>query len=569
MSTFDDSPARMPGREKYTPYHEQFDTRLPDRTWPDTLILKAPQWCSVDLRDGNQALRRPMSVERKLEFYKTLLQVGFRQIEIGYPAASDVEREFARALIEDHRIPAGVKPQVLTATREDLVRATLDAIRGGPETIVHVYNSTSRTQREKVFRMSKDETLERAVLATKLVRSLSDKGDVPVQFQYSPESFTGTEREFALAVCNAVIEAWGPTPERPIIINLPSTVEMSTPNVYADQIEWMSRGLKRRDCVVLSVHPHNDRGTSVAAAELAIMAGAQRVEGTVFGFGERAGNCDLVQLAENVRIGFGADHNLDLRDIPHLRAVYERCTGETVPHRHPVAGDSAYVAYSGTHQLAISRCLEDRRDTGSNEWDIAYLPRDPEDVGMSYKPIVINSQSGRNGQMWVFREELKMDIPKWMEGEVTGAVQQWCNTTGQDASPEKMRSLFDSRFVFTKGPFQLRGLKHIEPPTPSDFVEVDLQLSINDHSVSERGRGNGSISAAANALQIVGLEVDILDYSSHALGTGSEASAIAYVRLMCDGRESFGAGINTNIELAGVEAMMSAVNAAKGHTSAS
>ncbi len=566
MSPANNPDPKMPGREKYKPYHEQFETRLPDRTWPDQLILKSPAWCSVDLRDGNQALRCPMSVERKLEFYKTLLDVGFRQIEIGYPAASEVEREFARALIEEQRIPVGVKPQVLTATREDLVRATLASIRGGPETIVHVYNSTSKTQREKVFRMSKDETMERAVLATKLVRSLSNMGDVPVHYQYSPESFTATERNFALDVCNAVIEAWEPRHDSPIIINLPSTVELSTPNAYADLIEWMSRGLKHRDRVVLSVHPHNDRGTSVAAAELALMAGAQRVEGTVFGFGERAGNCDLVQLAENIRIGFGVDHNLDLRDIPHLRAVYERCTGEVVPHRHPVAGDSAYVAYSGTHQLAISRCLEERRASGNVAWDISYLPRDPEDVGMSYKPIVINSQSGRNGQMWVFREELKMDIPKWMEASVTEAVQTWCNATGQDASPEKMRSLFDARFVFTKGPFHLRSLKHLEPSVPSDFVEVELQLAVNDRIVTERGRGNGLMSAAANALKPLGVEVNVLDYSSDALGTGSEASAIAYVRLRCDGKEAFGAGINTNTELVGVEAMISAVNSVRGRT---
>lgn len=563
MTSFDRPKTGMPGREKYLPYHEQFETKLPDRTWPDQLILKAPDWCSVDLRDGNQALRRPMSVERKLEFIKTLLDVGFRQIEIGYPAASEVEREFARTLIEERRLPNGVMPQVLTASREDLVRATLDAIRGGPETIIHVYNSTSRLQREKVFKMSKDETLERAVLATKLVRSLSDKGSVPVHFQYSPESFTGTEREFALDVCNAVIEAWEPTIERPIIINLPSTVEMSTPNVYADQIEWMSRGLKRRERVVLSVHPHNDRGTAVAAAELALMAGAQRVEGTVFGFGERAGNCDLVQLAENMRVGFGVDHNLDLSDIPRLRAVYERCTGETVPHRHPVAGDAAYVAYSGTHQLAISRCLEERDKTGSMQWDIAYLPRDPEDVGMLYKPIVINSLSGRNGQMWVFREELKMDIPKWMEGAVTSKVQQWCDATGEDAEPEKMKVLFDAHFVCPKGPFRLQALKHVESVAPSDCVEVDLLLTINDRSVMERGKGNGSISAAANAFKPLGVQIDILDYSSHALGMGSEASAIAYVRLLCDGKESIGAGINTNIELAGVEAMIAAINAAK------
>lgn len=544
---------------KYTSYLSQFNVQLPNRTWPNNQILKAPEWCSVDLRDGNQALANPMSVEQKLRFYQMLLDIGFRQIEIGYPAASRTEHEFARTLIEEGRIPQGVKPQVLVAAREDLIRGTFDAIKGGPETIVHVYNSTSRLQRDVVYRMSKDETLQRAVEATKLVRRLADATGTPVQYQYSPESFTGTELEFARDICNAVIEAWEPTSDNKIIINLPSTVEMAMPNVYADQIEWMCRNLKRRESVIVSVHPHNDRGTGIAAAELGMLAGADRVEGTLFGNGERAGNVDLVILALNLYTQ-GINPGLDFRDIPGVREVYEQCTGCGVPERHSYGGDAASVAYSGTHQLAIRKGLEFRAETGSLEWNVPYLPIDHEDIGKVYTPIVVNSQSGKNGTAFVLDREYGIRAPKEMEGEVAKVVQSWCERSGNSISPEKIKELFEQEFVHREDWIQLRGFKPEGGDGLASGTRVSLDVVIDSDSLRATGTGNGPIDAAVDALGSMGHAVKVRSFTEHSLGSGSGASAIAYMQVAGTNGARWGVGIDTNTELAAIKALMSAVN---------
>lgn len=546
----------MPPNGKYAPYHSRFAADLPDRTWPGAQLLKAPELCSVDLRDGNQALRCPMTVDKKLKLYDALLKVGFRQIEIGYPSASAVEGEFARALVQEKRIPHGVKPQVLTATAEKLIRGTFDAIKGGPETIVHVYNSTSRLQRDIVFKMSKDETIERAVVATKLVRHLADKTSTPVQYQYSPESFSGTEREFALDVCNAVIEAWEATLTRPIIINLPSTVEMSMPNVFADLVEWVSRHLKRRDAVILSVHPHNDRGTAVAAAELALLAGAQRIEGTLFGNGERAGNLDLVVLALNLYTQ-GIDPGIWLGDMPWLREVYESTTGETVPNRHPYSGDASPIAYSGTHQLAIRRCLKHRETNKEAEWNVAYLPIDFADIGRSYRPIGINGLSGKNGMAFVLETDYGVLLPKGMEEEFAAVVQPWCDTTGVDAPPEKIWSAFHESFLCPSGPIALNGMT---ASRDGANTSVELALRVHDRLLTVSGSGETPLCATLKALDEIGLQAAILQHESATRTAVSPDEHVAFVQIERDGRAVFGVGINADPDTASLRALMAAVN---------
>ncbi len=552
-------PKGMDPAGQHIPYLKRFPVRLPDRTWPDAVVTKAPQWCSVDLRDGNQALATPMTVEQKLRFYQMLVDIGFRQIEIGYPAASKIERRFARELIENGLISNGIKPQVLVAAREDLIRGTFDAMKGAPETIVHVYNSTSELQRRVVYNMSKDDTIRRAVQATKLVRELSVRTDTPVQYQYSPESFTGTELEFARDICNAVIDAWKPTSDNPIIINLPATVEMTSPNVYADQIEWMSRNLNHRENVIISVHPHNDRGTGVAAAELALQAGADRIEGTLFGNGERAGNVDIVVLALNLYTQ-GINPMLDFRDIPQIREVYEQCTGLVVPDRHPYAGDAAPIAYSGTHQIAIRRTLEERKKSGQRLWDVAYLPINYAEIGRSYTPIVINSQSGKNGTAFVLQDQFGVQVPKEMEAEVGKVVQEWCEHMQCPISPDKIKELFDGEFVNRSGVIHLRGFSHATKEDGAHRCEATLDLTINGREISVEGRGNGPIDAAVDALASIGQPVQVDSFSEHSLNAGSDASAMAYVKVTRDGISCYGAGIDTSSELAAIRALVSAVN---------
>jgi 2-isopropylmalate synthase len=547
-----------PPEGKYQAYHEQFDTDLPDRTWPGKRILHAPDWCSVDLRDGNQALPNPMTVAQKLIFFDLLKEVGFEQIEIGYPSASKPEMEFTRALIEDGRIPAHVIPQVLIAARPDLIEKTFDALKGAPRAIVHIYNSTSITQREKVYKMSKDATIARAVEATELVRHLADRADMPVTLQYSPESFTGTEREFARDICNAVITKWNPSADRKVIINLPSTVEMTTPDVYADQIEWMSRHLHSRDHVILSVHPHNDRGTAVAAAELAQKAGAQRVEGTLFGNGERAGNVDLVILALNLYTR-GVDPKIDLHDLPKIQKIYEELTDRTVPERHCYAGELATKAFSGTHQAAIRACLDQRAP--HDPWDVAYLPIDFRDIGRDYDPITINSQSGKNGVAYALRHNFSLELPKKMESEVMAIVQAWCDKTGTVIPPQTILELFNREFVGVASPIQFQDFE-------SSYVDFQGVRSVRasvtvEYEGQKRvlvGHGNGPMDATITALGDLGIQCNIKEYKEHSLDEGSTAKAIAYVQVELGGITKYGVGVHTNSEEAAIRAVIAGVN---------
>jgi len=546
---------------EYVHYLTRFPVNLPDRTWINTHTTHAPEWCSVDLRDGNQALESPMSVAQKLRFYQMLLDVGFQQIEIGYPAASKADREFARALIEDRKIPVDVKPQVLVAAREDLIQETFSAMKGAPETIIHVYNSTSKLQREVVYEMSKDETMRRAVEATRLVRQLSARSGVQVQYQYSPESFTGTELEFARDVCNEVIKAWQPTSDNKIIINLPATVEMSSPDIYADQIEYMCRSLAERDNVIVSIHPHNDRGESVSAAQFALRAGANRVEGTLFGNGERAGNVDIVVLALNL-FTQGINPMLDFSDLPRVRQVYEECTGLKIPDRHPYAGDAAPIAYSGTHQVAIRKTLAAQKNSGSKLWDVAYLPINFSRVGREYNPIVVNSQSGKNGSAFVLESQFGIEIPKKMESEVGRVVQKWCDERGTKISPDTIKDLFTREFVHRDGLLALRGFSQHHAETKAKDIAIELGVEIHGKRFDVEGRGNGPIDASVDALRGIGQNVEVKSLHTHSLGEGSGAQAIAYVEVEREGVVCFGVGIDTNTELAQIKALFSGVNRA-------
>ncbi len=546
----------MESNGKYRPYREKFRTNLPDRTWPDTTITRAPAWCSVDLRDGNQALPRPMDVENKLRFFDMLLGVGFRQIEIGYPSAGRTDHEFTRMLIEERRIPAGVLPQVLIAARPDLITKTFQSLKDAPPTIVHVYNATSKLQREMVFRMTKDQIMQMAVEATKQVRALSERYNVPIQYQYSPESFTGTELEFARDVCNAVIAAWEPKAGREIIINLPATVEMATPNVYADQIEWMSRHLHRREHVIVSLHTHNDRGTGIAATELGLLAGAQRVEGTLFGNGERAGNADLVVLALNL-FTQGINPNLSFHRLPAIAEVYESCTGMTIPERHPYAGLFSVRAYSGTHQFAISAGLKHRELTGEIEWNVPYLGSDPTDVGREYDPIVVNEQSGSNGAAFVLERYAKFRLPKGLKRDFAPHVQRWCETIKGEILPKQLGILFENIYI---KPAAIYSCQQVSKEATTTGITVSLDIIKKGIRHSCVGSGNGAIDAVVHALRQLGEQVNLIEYEEHALGPSSAAKAAAYVKLEKDSIAMWGVGVDSDTEMAAIHALFAALN---------
>jgi len=541
---------------KYTAYEDRFDVDLSDRQWPNRRLTTAPIWCSVDLRDGNQSIPAPMNVEQKLEFFKLLVDIGFKEIEIGYPAASLVERQFTRALIEQRLIPDDVTPQVLIASREDLIKDTFPCLQGIPRAIVHIYTPTSIAQREQA-RLSKREVVENAVKATKLVRTLADRSEIDVQFEFSPESFTGTEREFAAEICNAVVAAWSPREGEKVIINLPSTVELSMPNVYADLIEWMDRHLEPRDNIILSLHNHNDRGTATAAAELALLAGADRVEGTLFGNGERAGNLDIVNLALNM-YGQGIDPKLCFRDLPHIRDVYEKNIGLRVPERHPYGGDLSVVAFSGTHQAAIRKGLQHRKRTKTVAWDIPYIPVDFKDFGRSYTPIMVNSQSGKNGAAFVLDNEFGCRMPSQMEQPFARVVQEWCDKNGVVMPSQKLWDVFESNFVRPDGPFTLR---RFSTKQVGDTIEAELDLSIEGgREVIVQGVGIGPIDAAIKAFREVGQDVNVKHFESHARGEGSETELVAYLQVESEGTSTFGVGIDKNSQSASILALVAAVN---------
>ena len=548
---------------KYTPF-PQID--LPDRQWPTRAITRAPIWASVDLRDGNQALATPMTVNEKLEMFELLVKIGFKEIEVGFPSASDTEFNFIRRLVDEKRIPADVTLQVLVQAREHLIRRTFESLEGVSKAIVHLYNSTSPVQRRVTFNKTKDEIKAIAVEGTRLVKSLVETiPGTQIRFQYSPESFSDTEVDYALEVCEAVMAEWAPSEDDKIILNLPATVEVATPNVHADQIEWFCRNLKERNKAYISLHTHNDRGTGVAATELGLLAGADRVEGTLFGNGERTGNLDIVTVALNLYTQ-GVDSALDLSDLEQIRRIYERITRMTVHDRHPYAGDLVFTAFSGSHQDAIKKGMDLRakEDTEGARWEVPYLAIDPEDIGRDYEAIIrINSQSGKGGVAYILERDFGLDLPKAMHPEVGKVVNDTADQGSRELSPQDVHKVFIQEYVNLKAPMELLSIER-EDYSQSGEVKVDAEIRINGKYTRATGTGNGPISAFVDALEQGGFkDFQLLDYRQHSIGGGSKTKAAAYIQIKNDdGSVSFGCGINANIELAGLRALVSAFNRA-------
>ncbi len=539
---------------------------LQDRQWPDRAIEHAPRWCSVDLRDGNQALVEPMGRVRKLRLYEGLLQVGFKEIEVGFPAASDTEYDFIREIIEQDRIPEDVTIQVLTQARQDLIDKTMEAIQGARRAIVHVYNSTSTLQRQVVFRLDEDAIIDIAVRGVRRVKELAQAmPETEITLEYSPESFTGTEPEFAVAICEAVLDEWGASADNPVIVNLPSTVEMSTPNVYADQIEFFCRAMRERERVIVSVHPHNDRGCGVAAAELALMAGAERIEGTLFGNGERTGNVCVVTLALNM-LTQGVDPGLDFRDITRVKELAEECTRLPVHARHPYAGELVFTAFSGSHQDAINKGLAAQRAKESDVWEVPYLPIDPNDVGRDYEAVIrINSQSGKGGVAYVMENDHGFSLPRYFQIELSRHVQAVANETGEEISSRKIREIFDREFLEFDGSFELTDFSWWRSAADKDGCHVDADLERDGVRFSVSGAGGGPVHAFVEGLShAFGIALEVRDYNEHALGGGADAMAVAYVELapvgstMADSR--CGVAVDESIVAAPVRAIVVAFN---------
>lgn len=538
----------------------------PERQWPDKEIEKAPIWCSVDLRDGNQALIEPMNVEEKLEMFQLLLKLGFKEIEIGFPAASQIEFDFLRKLVEEELIPDDVKVQVLTQCREELIARTFEAIQGIRNVVVHIYNSTSTLQRDVVFHKDKQEIIQIAVDGTRMVKEHMKDFDGNVQLEYSPESFTGTEMEFALEICTAVQREWNHANENPIIFNLPATVEMNTPNVYADQIEWMSLHFEERENIILSVHPHNDRGTGVAITELALLAGADRVEGTLLGNGERTGNVDILTIAYNM-FSQGIDPKLALEDINEIIEVYERCCKMPVDMRHPYAGKLVFTAFSGSHQDAISKGEQAMKERGSKIWEVPYLPIDPADIGRKYEPVVrINSQSGKGGVAFIMSTMFGYKLPKAMQREFADVIQKISEAEGGEVSPERVMQTFEEEYLTRKQPFEFLSMKEEEAQNKEETT-VRIDFNYCGNTLHSQSKGNGPIDAVKLALlqSVEGLDFTILDYDEHALSKGSYAQAAAYlqVRDNVTGNITFGVGVSSNITKASVYGLFSALNRLK------
>ena len=535
----------------------------PEREWPNKEIQKAPIWCSVDLRDGNQALVEPMVVEEKIEMFNMLVQMGFKEIEIGFPAASQIEFDFLRQLVERRLIPDDVTVQVLTQCRDHLLKRTFESIQGIPKAVVHIYNSTSTLQRDVVFHMDREEIKQIAIDGVDMVKKYMEDYDGKVILEYSPESFTGTEMDYALDICNAVQRAWGPTPDNQMIINLPSTVEMTTPNVFADQIEWMSKHLENRESIVLSVHPHNDRGTGVAAAELAMLAGADRVEGTLFGNGERTGNVDILTIAYNM-FSQGIDPELEIGDIKKIAEVYERCTKMHIDPRHPYAGKLVFTAFSGSHQDAINKGMHALMERKSEIWQVPYLPIDPSDIGREYEPVVrINSQSGKGGVAFVMDSFFGFKLPRGMHKEFADVIQKIAEKQGEVA-PEQIMEVFREEYLDRKEPYHFRKCKITDFESGDQFTTVSV-VTYSDHGETKQfeGVGNGPIDAVKRGLEEeLGISIKVLDYSEHALTSGSGAQAASYIHLMDQktGKVTYGVGISSNITRASIRGIFSAVN---------
>jgi len=551
---------------KYRPFQP---VPLPDRTWPNRTITRAPVWCSVDLRDGNQALIEPMGPERKRRMFDTLVQLGFREIEVGFPAASDTDFAFVRQIIEEKRIPDDVTIQVLTQARPELITRTFEALRGARRAIVHLYNSTSTLQRRVVFGLDQAGITRIAVDAARLVKQLADAApETEWVFQYSPESFTGTELDYAIEICEAVMDVFQPTPQKKMIFNLPATVEMSTPNIYADQIEYFLRKVKNRESIILSLHPHNDRGTGVAAAELGVMAGADRVEGTLFGNGERTGNVDVVTLAMNL-FSQGVDPELDFSDITAVARTAEYCNQLPVHPRHPYVGELAFTAFSGSHQDAIKKGMAAQSQRNDNIWEVPYLPIDPADVGRAYEPVIrINSQSGKGGISYVLEHDYGLELPRRLQIEFSQVIQKIADGTGKEISPQLIWEAFDSEYL-SQPDHRFDFVGHRTLPDPHQSERRSLTASIRDggSAVDLRGQGTGPIDAYIDALgRHAGVEINLVDYREHAIAPsatsgGAASEAVAYVEVRRpDGTTLFGVGRDRNIVAASLKAVTSAAN---------
>ncbi|MFO0753483.1 MAG: 2-isopropylmalate synthase [Thermodesulfovibrionales bacterium] len=550
---------------KYRPYPV---TDLPDRSWPARTITAAPRWCSVDLRDGNQALIIPMSVGEKREMFSLLTEIGFKEIEAGFPAASKTEYDFMRMLIEEDLIPGDVAVQVLTQAREPLIKKTFEALHGAKRAIVHLYNSTSALQRRVVFRMGKKEVRDLAAKGAGLIRrEAAGLQGTEITYEYSPESFTGTEPDFAVEICRAVMDVWEPTAEKRMILNLPATVEIATPNVYADRIEWFCRHIGNREAVIISAHAHNDRGTAVAATELALMAGADRVEGTLFGNGERTGNVDIVTLALNL-FSQGVDPQLDFHEIDRVIGVYERCTKVPVHVRHPYAGELVYTAFSGSHQDAINKGIRAYREERPDFWEVPYLPVDPADVGRTFESVIrINSQSGKGGVAYVMEREYGFVLPKEMHPEFGRIIQGISDATGKEVLPGMIREAFGKEYLESAAPLGFERCRIKEKPEKgweevSSRAKIRASVRVDGWEREIEGEGNGPIDAFSRALgEEVGLSFRLLSYHEHALEQGSDSKAVAYIGIEDDARDTyFGAGIDTNIDIASFKALLSALN---------
>lgn len=565
-------PSSMP-IHKYRPFHQQIDVSLPDRTWPDRHITVAPRWCAVDLRDGNQALIDPMDTKRKRMLFDQLVSMGYKEIEVGFPSASQTDFDFVRSLIEDGAIPDDVTIQVLTQSREHLIRRTYAAIRGAKRAVVHLYNSTSVLQRDVVFRKDKQGIIDLALDGAKLCTEFeSEAPGTTVFYEYSPESFTGTELEFAADICNQVIEVFGPTPERNVIINLPATVEMATPNVYADSIEWMSRHLYHRDNVILSLHPHNDRGTAVAAAELGYMAGADRIEGCLFGNGERTGNVDLVTLGMNL-FSQGIDPQIDFSDIAKIRQVVEYANQMPVGDRAPYGGDLVFTAFSGSHQDAIKkgfdRMAQDAERSGvpvdDLVWAVPYLPIDPRDVGRDYEAVIrVNSQSGKGGVSYLLKHDHALDLPRRLQIEFSQIVQQHTDADGGEVTSDQVWQYFVDEYLPTPDPAHQWGRFEILGTTVTSVMDGNVELTVDlrdgDSVTSISGIGNGPIAAFVGLFGTIGIDVHVNDYSEHAMSSGGTAAAAAYIDSRINGEQVWGVGIDDDITTASLKAITSAVN---------
>ena len=560
-------------KQPQTKYRAFAPIALPDRRWPDAQITKAPLWLSTDLRDGNQALIEPMDPERKLRMFQMLVKIGFKEIEVGFPSASQTDFDFVRMLIEDGHIPDDVTIQVLTQARQPLIERTFESLVGVPRAVVHLYNAVAPVMRRVVLNMSEDEIVELAVTHTAMIRELAAKQpETDFRFEYSPEMFSGTELAFSKRVVDAVTAAWGPTPERKIIINLPTTVEHSTPNIYADMIEWMGRNIERRDSVILSVHPHNDRGTGTAAAELALMAGADRVEGCLFGQGERTGNVDLVTLGMNL-FSQGVDPQIDFSDIDEIRRTWEYCNQMEVHPRHPYVGDLVYTSFSGSHQDAIKKGFDameaDAAAKGVTvddiEWAVPYLPIDPKDVGRSYEAVIrVNSQSGKGGIAYVLKNDHKLDLPRRMQIEFSKIIQAKTDAEGGEVTGSDIWAVFQDEYLPNpENPWGRIQVRNGQSTTDTDGVDtLKVEATVDGVDTVLTGSGNGPISAFFDALAKVGIDARLLDYQEHTMSEGASAQAASYIECAIDGKVLWGIGIDANTTRASLKAVVSAVNRA-------